>query len=512
MGLGGSNPSPGANRRSSMTRDEKGRKKQEMKTTYVSVVVLVLVVLLSTVPSLAQAAPSLRTDQLLYTTREKQVTLVGSGLTPSLTYYVWIKGPADNKTHFTQTSFTSVAGGLIPSGIDVFSLKADTPPGTYLISLSTSTTDDNSQATTHFGVWGTLKPLYQRTEPIKVVGGGLFPGTSVRLTIRNPAGNFILQTSLATTGNGAFNDTWRTSEDAITDLYTVFIDGTGTFDNPQQDYVSQFKFTVTPAVLSLNVTQQPNQVYQRTEEAMASLTLKYPDGSPVLKSKPEIHPVVLLKDQGTVGFASLTLVDAANGIWSAGVKILVNATTSGKYRFELPAMSFDDGYGNKGGSGNTFSDYFQVRNASLRIRSEVNGTQIQIPFGGVSIISTVTYPDGSPLANGTVRLVVSTGSTVSELKSVYDPSIRAWRAAYSSTFSDLLRPGTWTLNVTAADTLGNSGSVQVKVQAQPYLFIVLVGFLIAAALIGRWIISRYGRRVYFRIRKIIQRFRPAPLG
>ena len=483
-----------------------------MKPMQMVVVVLVLLVLLSTVSSFAQAAPSVRTDQLLYTPRDKQVTLVGSGLAPSVTYYVWIEGPADNRTHFTQTSFASAVGGLIPSGTVIFPLKADIPLGTYVVSLSTSASDDNAQAITHFGVWGPLKPLYQRTEPIKIVGGGLFPGTSLRLTIRNPAGSFVLQSSLATTTDGRFNATWKTSEDAITDVYSIFIDGTGTFDNPQQDYVSQSKFTITPAVLSLNITQQPNEVYQRTEQAMSSLTLKYPDGSPVLKYKPDIHPIVLLRDQGTVSFASLTLADAANGVWSAGVKIPVNATTSGKYRFELPAMAFDDGYGNKGGSGNIFSDYFQVRNASLRIKSEVNGTQIQIPFGQVSIISTVTYPDGSPLTNGTVRLVVATGSTVSELKSVYDPNIRAWRAAYSSTFSDLLRPGTWTLNVTAADTLGNSGSVEVKVQAQPYLFIVVLGFVITAVLVGRWMVSRYGRKVYFRVRKIIQRFRPAPIG
>jgi hypothetical protein len=482
-----------------------------MKKIQWYITVLGLLILLSTLPLPAHAAASVRADQPLYTPRDKQVTLVGSGLTQSVAYYVWIRSPTDNRTQSTGISFTSLSGGLIPPGI-VYPLSSDAPLGTYLVSLSTSATLDNSQATAHFGVWGTIKPLYQRTLAAKVMGGGLFPGTSLRLTIRDPAGNFVHQTTLASATTGDFNDTWWIPQDAVTDVYTIFIDGTGTYDNPQQDYVSQSKFTITQAALSVKITQQPNPSYQRTEQASASFTLQYPDGTPVVNSKSGISPVLLLEDQITAAFVPLSLADIVNGIWGANAKILVNATPSGKYRFELPAMSFDDSFGNKGGPGDTLSNYFQVRNASLVISSEVNGTQIQIPFGQVSIISKVTYPDGTALTNGTVRVVVATGSQVSDLKSVYDPTIGAWRAAYSSTFSDLWRSGTWTLNVTAFDTLGNSGSVEVKVQAQPYLFVVVLALVIAIALFGRWTVSRYGRRVYFRVRKIVQRFKPGALG
>jgi len=478
-----------------------------MKKTKAAVILVVALILLSTVPFPTRAAPSLRSDQPLYTQRDKQVTLVGSGFSSSQTYYVWIRAPTDNRTHFTGTSFTPISGDLVPPGI-VFPLTANATLGTYLVSLSTSATADNSQVTAHFGVWGTKKPLYQRTQPVTVLGGGLFPGTSLKLAIRNPAGNFVHEATLASTTEGDFNNTWRLPEDAITDVYTIIIDGTGTFDNSQQDYVSQTKFTVTQAILSVKITQQPNPSYQRTEKATISLALQYPDGSPVLKSKTDIRPFILLQDQVTVGFAKATLADAVNGIWAAENKILVNATPSGKYRFELPAMSFDDGFGNKGGALDTFSDYFQVRNASFVIKSEVNGTQIQIPFGQVSIISKVTYPDGTPLTNGTVRATLSTGSSTLDLKLVYDPSIGAWRGAYSSTFSDLWRVGTWTLKVEAADTLGNSGTATYDVAAQPYLFLVLLAVLIAIALFGRWTVSRYGRKVYFRVRKIVQRFRP----
>lgn len=483
-----------------------------MKRTYCYVVLFALIIVVSaTIPSPAQAAPTLRTDQPLYTLRDKQVTLVGSGFSVNQIYYVWTKGPFDNATHISGTSFTPVSGGLVPPATSL-PISSDSPLGTYLVSVSTSASSDNSQARTHYGMWGSMKPLYERTQSVKIVGGGLFPGTSFRLTIRNPAGNFVHQATLVSSASGDFNHTWRIPEDAITSEHSVFIDGTGTFDDAQQDYVSASKFTVTQAVLSVKIVEQPSSSYQRTEKAKISLALKYSDGSPVVRSRSDIRPIVLLLNQSTVAFASISLLDAANGVWRAESKILVNSTPSARYRFELSAMSFDDGFGNKGGAVDTLSNYFQVRNASFVITSELNGTQIQIPFGQVSIISKVAYPDGTPLTNGTVRVLVSTGSSTSDLKSVYDSRIRAWRASYSSTLSDLWRVGTWTLRVEAYDVYGNSGTATYEVAAQPYLFLASIAVLIVVVLFGRWTVSRYGRKVYFRIRKITQRFRGQTFG
>lgn len=380
--------------------------------------------------------------------------------------------------------------------------------GTYLASLSTSLKSDSGFATAHFGVWGTDKPVYQRTQAVTILGGGIFPGTGLRVTIRDPAGNIVDQATLASTNSGDFNATWKIPQDAITDVFTAFVDGTGVFDNPQQDYVAQAKFTVTAATLSVQIVQQPRPSYQRTETATVSYIIQYPSGSPVVKSKSDLQPVVLLQDQATVGFASLTLVDPANGIWNATSKLYANATPSGKYRFDMSAMAFDDGVGNKGGAVDTISNVFQVRNASLTITSQLNGTQIQIPFGQVSIISKIAYPDGTPMSNGTVSVVASTGSSVSVLPSVYDPSIGAWRSSYSSTIFDLMRVGTWTLKINATDTVGNSGRATYEVVAQPYQFIVVVVLVVSIVLFGRWVISRFGRRVYFRLRRLVQRARP----
>ena len=497
MGLGGSNPSPGANL----------LEIQRMLRKHSTIVLIAISLILLSLPILARAAPSLSTDQPLYTIRDKQVTFIGSGLAPGQTYYAWVKRPGDNRTNYVGLNFVPVSGGLLPPDV-TYPLNANATFGTYLVSLSTSSKTDDAAVIAHFGVWGTEKPVYQRTEVVKVLGGGVFPGTGLRLTIRDPAGNIVDQAALASTNLGGFNASWRIPQDAITDVFTAFIDGTGVFDNPQQDYVTQAKFTVTPAILSVQIVQQPLATYQRMQQATVSYQIQYPNGSPVVRTKTGLQPVALLKDQTTIGFATLTLVNPANGVWNATSKIYANATPGQNYRFDMPAMAFDDGVGNKGAAGDTTSTTFQVQNATLTITSQLNGTQIQIPFGQVSIISKVSYPDGTPMTNGTVNVAVSVGSSVSVLPSVYDPNIGAWRASYTSSIFDLLRVGTWTLKVNAADRNANSGTATYEVVAQPYLFIAIVVVIVSAILVGRWIISRFGRRVYFRLRRLAQRAGP----
>jgi hypothetical protein len=496
MGLGGSNPSPGA----------KTENEDDMLTRSRTIIILILTLtLITSLPTHVRAAQTLSTAQPLYTMRDSEVTLVGNGYSKQ-PYFIWAEGPNDNHTSFTGMSFTPVSGYIPPAvGLPI---NSQSSIGTYMVSISTSSSNDNSVATAHYGIWGTEKPLYQRTETAKIIGGGLFAGTSFKMSIRNPAGDYVITSSIIVNSNGDFNYSWRIPVDAVSETYKVLIDGTGTYDNAQQDYVSEARFSVTPATLNPTISVQPNHSYQRTELAKLALSLTYPDGSAVANVMTDTHPVILLQNQTTVMFASLSLSDQTNGIWSVTTKLPVNATTSSKYRFELPAMSFDDGFGNKGGSTDTYSDYFSVNNASLTISSSINGTQIQIPFGAVSIISRISYPDGTPLtSNATVSAEVSTGPSTSLVTLGYDSTVAAWRGSYSSSLSDLWHVGIWTLNVQAIDSYGNSGNASYEINAQPYLFVAILVVAAVLAFVGRWIYGRYGRKVYFRTRKLIQRFR-----
>jgi len=457
-------------------------------------------------PTPVRAAGSLRTIQSLYTLRDSQVMLSASGLT-SQVYYVWVKAPGENNTAYSGLNFLPITGGVMPPTVGL-PITPNAALGTYLVSLSTLATSDNAQAVAHFGLWGTSKPLYERTQSVQIVGGGLFPGTIFKLSLRDPSGNYVATPTIVATAGGSFNYSWRIPPNGITETYDILIDGTGTFDNAQQDYVSEARFSVTAATLAVTMIAQPNPTYERTQSATASYSITYPDGTSVTTEKTSIEPILLMRNQSTVAFSSLTLVDQANGIWQVQVRLPTNATPSRSYRFDLPASTFDDGFGNVGGSTDTLSNYFQVENASLVISSSINGTQIQVPFGQVSVISKIDYPDGTPVTNGTVMVSVSGSSSSGTMIQLnYDPTISAWRASYTSAFTDIWHIGIWTLHVEAYDALGNSGSATYEVSAQPYLFISLVGFVVIVVVCGKWIMSRFGRRLYFRVRKSIRRFR-----
>jgi len=471
-------------------------------------ILLLVIILITCVPAHVRAAQTLSTTQPLYTMRDSEVTLVGNGYS-NKPYFIWTEGPDDNHTTYSGTSFTPVSGGYIPPSVGL-PITSQSSIGTYLVSVSTSSTDDNSVTIAHYGIWGTLKPLFQRTETASILGGGLFAGTSFKISIRNPAGDYVITSSVVVNSIGGFNYSWRIPVDAVPETYKVLIDGTGTYDNAQQDYVSEAQFSVTPATLYPKISMQPDPSYQRTELAKLSLSLAYPDGSAVATVLSNAHPVILLQNQSTVAFAILSLSDQTNGIWSVTAKLPVNATMSSKYRFDLPAMSFDDGYGNTGGPTDAYTNYFSVVNATLTISSSINGTQIQIPFGAVSIISRISYPDGTPLtANATVSAAVSTGPSTSLVPLSYDPTIGAWRGSYPSSIMDLWHIGTWTLKVQATDSYDNSGSISYEISAQPYLFLVIVAVIVSVALVGRWVYARYGRKVYFKTRKLVQKFRRA---
>src|SRR5208283_5006175 len=96
-------------------------KENDMKTNRILLVIVLLSAVASTLPFPVHAAQTLQTSgdartAPLYTLRDKQVTLVGSGYASNQVYYIWVMGPKDNRTTYSGTSFTATSTGLIPPG------------------------------------------------------------------------------------------------------------------------------------------------------------------------------------------------------------------------------------------------------------------------------------------------------------------------------------------------------------------------------------------------------------
>jgi len=489
-----------------------------MKPSAAAMVLLLLAVVVFIrfpVDTVAQQPPTLQTNQALYTLRDTQVVLQGSGYEPTKQYAIWVQSPGENSTRDTGVSFTTTEKGEIPLAISV-PIKPDSLLGTYLVSISNSTALDTAVADAHYGIWGTDKYVYQRTEIVEARGGGILPKAALKITVRDPAGTDAYKATVAANETGAFLTTWKIPPNAPTEEYTVFIDGTGTYDSPAAEFVSKSKFSVTPAVLNVTVFTQPTGPCERMQSVSAEFVIAYPDSTAVVSMKEDLKPAALFAGQFRIVDLGLTASSATNGIWIVQSKIPSNATLDVKYRFVLPAKTFDDGNGNIGPESDVETSSFSVISATLQVRVELNSTHYQVPFDTATAFARVSYSDGTPVTNATLAARLSAANTRANATVTYDSTTSVWIVKYAFTWADLLSLGTWTLSVEARDIYGNSGSASAEMIAEPYTLLEVLLAVVIVLLVARWLISRFWRRLYLGAKRLTAairgRLKPSPIG
>jgi hypothetical protein len=471
----------------------------------------------------AQPTPYVLTDKPLYTSRDRQILLQGAGYEPKQTYYVWLQSPLDNLTRNTGISFVTTENGDIPSILPVTAaptvslpIESTSPLGTYLVSISDSTTVDSAVARAHYGIWGTSKYVYQRTETVQTNGGGIQPKVSLKVTIQNPTGAQVYDTTLVADETGFFQVIWKIPRDAVTESYSILVHGTGTRDDPAAEFVSISRFTVTPVILIVAVHGQLHGPYERTQKVSAEFVTLYPDSTPVVTIKEGLMPVAFYTGQLKRAELALVASDPTSGIWVAERVIQRNATLDEEYKFVMEANAFDDGYGNTGPEKNVETDSFTVVPATLQVSVSLNSTHYQVPLDTITAYVKPSYPDGLPVMNCTVRARLSSAGSITNASVSYDKTAAVWVVRYRFSLGDLVRLGAWTLAVDARDTYGNSGSASLETVAEPYYFIALLLLTLFAIFVVRWVLSKYGRRLYLRMKRISSALRdhwkPPSLG
>ena len=467
------------------------------KTTFTAALLLLLVVASAFGAITVSASPIIGMEQPLYTRTNKEAYLKGSGLSTG-TYFIWMSRPDQNSTGFTGVSFQSAADGSIPSETKI-SIGPEYPLGTYKVSISKSQTADGSLAQCHFGLWGTEKSVYQRTDTVGISGGGIWPGSSLNLIVRNPVGSFVFNSTIASNVNGTFSARWKVSNNAPSGSYDIFVDGTGTFDNSEQEYFHKKSLTVTPANLNISVHANPEPTYQRTDSAIMDILVKYPDGSPMLSMAEGIMPVVLVKGSIVVKRLTPVLTDDANGVWRTAWNVPVNATPGSEYRFEINPQEFDDGFKNVGSSEPIVSNTFKIVAAQLAVSVETNQSDYQVAFQSIGVRSLITYPSGAFLTNGTAYLQIIHGQVNQTIPMIYDNSTGFWYATRSLSVLDISQIGTWKLIIQAEDGIGNNGMGALEVGVQPWFMVLtIVGLIILLFFLVRgiqWFRRRYGRNL-----------------
>jgi len=442
---------------------------------------------LGVLPASSAAQPVIDTDNPVYSHLVRQVLVSGYSLQPSLTYFLWLRKPRGQNASYTGVSFVATTAGGVP--YPNVSILLDVPPalGTYMLTISTSSSVDTAGAVCHFGVIGPARPLYQRRETAKFTGGGMLPGSTIRVDIRNPVDALVSNATVIANEVGEFEHTWPIPNNVHVGSWVVSIGGIGTFDNSFERHRADGQFGIIEASLKLSIHQQPSVRYQRTETVKATFMVRYPDESPVTTIKAGSKPVFISRAGIVTQLLPLVLADAMNGIWVVEYTIARNESLGKNYTFLVSPGSFDDGFGNKAPSYMAVSSEFEVAPAQLRISILSPKDTYEILFDSIVLNVTAKYPDGSDLADGKISATYEGGTWRDSKPLQFQEKSRCWALTYQLGITEIPRIGTWKIALLAEDAYGNKGVTSMEVGVGVlWLFIALITSGILTIVIVKW--------------------------
>lgn len=430
---------------------------------------LFIALTLAPVPKLAAqaAGPQITTAQLLYPIWHVggKVNFTASRLTINNTYYVWYQRPNDPYTRYAGTSLFAKTT-TAPFQVTV---TATDSAGTYLVSLSTGLAADTHVAVAHFGVFGTDRSSYKRTDVVHIAGGGFAPNSTIlaALTTRGvSAGNLTLQ--IDTKGN--FNTTYTLFPSILTGQLVLSLTGS-TFDS-RTSATATTSMSVTAAPLTISMQTQPEPIVERTSNATSSLKITYPDGSPVTTSASNSTRVEVVSDTGGIATeVQLVASNPSGGIWTVSWMPSFSANL-GSFHFIFSPSDFDDKFGNLGQGPTITSNSFQITPAHTALVIQGNATiQRTLP---ADIVIIPTYHDGKPFANVTQASgnVTEVGGAPHQL--LFNRTLDEFVGHFKTTPNSTL--GTLTASATVTDLFGNTATGTITLQIVP----AVLGFAVNA--------------------------------
>ncbi|MCJ7505169.1 hypothetical protein MUP05_01670, partial [Candidatus Bathyarchaeota archaeon] len=462
-----------------------------LRTTLITATVLLLVVLFSRSdisPAAGALPPVIDTDNPAYSHLQNRILISGSGFQSSLTYYVWLKKPGEGNTSYTGVSFLATTTGGIPYPDVSVSLGVQPILGSYLLSASVSSKSDTGEASCHFGVVGTAKLVYQRREVMRFAGGGVFPGSTVRVDMKNALGVLVRNATMIANELGEFEHSWSIPNNAQVGSWTSVIGGTGTLDNSLERYHAEGQFGVIEASLKMTIHQQPLERYQRTQTAKVALIVKYPDGSPVTTIKQGSKPVDIYRAGIRTSSIPMVLSDQTNGVWVAEYSIPMNETLGRNVTLSVSKESFDDGFGNRAPSSPYISPQFEIVQAQLGVSISSPKTAYQVLFESVTLNVTVKYPGGMDLVDGRVSVAFEMGTWRNQKPLMWSEKSRSWILTYDLTISEIQHVGTWKVTVLAEDDYANRGVSSIAVDVGVLWFLVTaLALTVLAVVIVKWV-------------------------
>jgi len=384
------------------------------------------------------------------------VQITAQNLVSGAPYYVWLQNPKQFTSNFTRLSLTSTNGSPTST---LLSISPTNPPGTYVLSLSTSETSDTNEATAHFGIVGVNSHSYERTETATIAGGGFVPNSTITLDINSATGAFPgFPVNVTAQGTGGFSYGFKIPPTAETGNLTATMRGL-TYDTHQFDMV-RYSFEVKSSTISVRALKAPPAQVERTVQVRTTYQISYTDGSPVTSAANATADLILAGQ--TPISVPLTIVNSTSGEWAATWSPSASASNA-TYHFEFNPTNFTDSYGNQGKGPPLISSDFNVIPAKLQ--PLIQADQILQRTQQSTITISAAYPSGANVANVTQANVTITGrgGVITKLL----PSLNGSQVRASFKIPVNAALGNWTLSYTIRDPWGNSGAGNFTFQVQP---------------------------------------------
>jgi len=424
-----------------------------------------------------------------------EIPVYGQGFKKLSTYHIWLRKPSLKTSYLA--SFTTTSEGAIPSGVKIVLSRTD-PPGTYFVGISTSENFEDVKTLCYFGVWGTNIEGSGRGEDVTIKGGGVAPNGYALIDIEVGSSSVSgYPQTVNTSYEGHFEHVWKIPGNASVGIYSIIVEGLGTFQNRDQVYSSSRSFIVAGATVDVAFLLEPTLYYRRLETATVQYEISYSNGSSVAAIKSTGEPIKVYRGEFKVGELPLFCLDAREGIWKAEWTIPCDAPVSSGYKFLIEANSLNDGYGSPGPSETLVSRSFEIKPTPLLVDVKTNRTTYMVGFDSIKIVASVRYSNGTDLKKGTVKAVIREQDVqIASLPMIFDLASECWMTKYQYQYPVFDHRQDLTIVVEADDEYGNAGkgSSKVSVSSQSLPPLYLLAFVGAAAASVFLLFMRKGRK------------------
>lgn len=240
--------------------------------------------------------------------------------------------------------------------------------------------------------------------------------------------------------------------------------------------------TIVPARLNIQLLNSMGNRFFRTENIPLSVVVKYPSQEVLSWEYGVVNASLVQTGDWLI---SSEFLQFSAGSWSGNISAPKDAPL-GSHVFKISAM---DLYGNYG----IYNITVEVAKATLSIEAEGLRDVYQISFDTISIKSAVKYLDGSPMDEGNVTAVFSSGSTSAALTLKYENG--KWVGQYPLSLT--VPAGDYTLRINATDPYGNTGVKEFIFRVSNlYLILIIISIAITLAVSVSLLLVRR-RRVTF---------------